>query len=71
MLQKIRADKARVLVFLPLWPLSLWWDNLKAMQASPLLSIPLYKQPYPVTQRMGADPRCWTGKTAVAVILQG
>ena len=71
MLQKIRANKARVLVFLPLWPLSLWWDNLKAMQASPLLSIPLHKQPYPVTQRLGADPRRWTGKTAVAVILQG
>jgi hypothetical protein len=71
-LQKIRADKARVLVLLPLWPLTLWWNNLQEMLASPYLLIPLHDKLHPATiKHRGADPSTWTGRMAIAAILQG
>ena len=72
MLQKIRADRARVLVFLPLWPLTLWWNLLQELRVKPLLMIPLHDELHPATiKHRGADPRKWTGRMAIATILQG
>ena len=71
-LQKIRADKARVLVFLPLWPLTLWWNLMQELLATPLLMIPLHDKLHPATiKHRGADPSAWTGRMAIAAILQG
>jgi hypothetical protein len=69
-IQKVRQDRARILIFVPYWPLSLWWRSFLDALASPMLRIPLHDPTTPaVIVHRGADPRRWTGKTAIAALL--
>jgi hypothetical protein len=68
--QKVRQDRARILIFVPLWPLSLWWSSFRDALVSSMLRIPLHDSTTPaVIANRGADPRRWTGKMAVAALL--
>ena len=69
-IQKVRQDRARILIFVPYWPLSLWWRSFLDALASPMLRIPLHDPTTPaVIVHRGADPRRWTGKMAIAALL--
>ena len=68
-LRKISQDRAQVLLFVPLWPLALWWRSLMDLASSPLLHIPLRDPRHPaVVVRRGADPKRWSGGMAVALL---
>ena len=67
-LDKVKRDRARVLLLAPRWTECGWWNTLTNMTIS-WMTVPMTTDTVKV--KTGQDPTTWPGKTAIAAVIQG